>query len=65
MMKFQLRCISLIKMTDKPTTDMESKLHNLVSVFDRKTEKGHYSRFSNDLVIGFVKHLGKNVGLAK
>ena len=52
-------------MTDKPTTDMESKLHNLVTVFDRKTEKGHYSRFSNDLVIGFVKHLGANVGLAK
>ena len=52
-------------MADKPTSDMESKLHNLVSVFDRKTEKGHYSRFSNDLVIGFVKHLKDNVGLAR
>ena len=52
-------------MSDKPTSDMESKLHNLVAVSDRKYERGHYSRFSNDLVIGFVKHLGKNVGLAK
>ena len=52
-------------MEDKATSDIKSKLHNLVSVFDRKYEKGHYSRFSNDLVIGFVKHLGENIGLAK
>ena len=52
-------------MEDKATSDTESKLNNLVSVFDRKYEKGHYSRFSNDLVIGFVKHLGDNSGITR